>query len=380
MMAIPVAIFKSTLLPNSETFIRSQGESMTRYEAFYFGLQNADGLLLPRDRSVLLCEQRPLGGLQVAAFKATGLAPSLTRKLRSTGAKIIHAHFGTEAWRAMQLRRPVDLPVVVTFHGADATTDDSTLRNTSASARQLVRHRPKIFAGATRCIAVSHYIGQRLIAQGCPPEKMVVHQIGVDSGWFRPRVETTRTLGVLFVGRLVEKKGLIDLLKAITLMNGRGHGSSELTIVGDGPERANLEAAANRMRITAHFVGMQSHPSVRDLMHKANVLVVPSLTALSGESEGLPTVIREAQASGLPVIATRTAGAPEAITHGTDGLLVPPRDAALLADELERLMTDQVLQDALRAGGLRTAASVDISKQTASLEDIYDDVLAGHKL
>jgi colanic acid/amylovoran biosynthesis glycosyltransferase len=373
-MSRPIAVYKSTLLPKSETFLRTQAESLSRYRVHYLGLINAHGLVLPADRSYLLGDEGRLGRAKVIAFKLTGRSPELTRQMRARRIELVHAHFGTEAWRAMQLSQPLGLPTVVTFHGADATTSDDVLRRTSSSGRQYVRHRNQIFSSAARCIAVSEYIAQRLISSGCPPERIVVHRIGVDSEWFRPTEPSLHERGLLFVGRLVEKKGLLKLFDAMEVMQRQNGDGPTLTIAGDGPQRCELEEAARRLRIRVTFLGHQDHASVRALMHSMTALVVPSHDASSGESEGLPTVIREAQASGLPVVVTRTAGAPEAVTDNVDGLLVPPRDPMALAGALTQLLGDVKLQEALRSNGLRAAAAADVAVQARSLEALYDEV------
>ncbi|MFD0482556.1 glycosyltransferase [Kineococcus sp. GCM10028916] len=373
----PIALWKTTLLPRSETFVRTQGESLTRYQPHYVGLTDARELELPADRTLLLDRLHRRPRLAVAAAKVTGTSALLSAELVKRRVVLLHAHFGTEAWRGLQLARRVGVPLVVTFHGADATTNDRALRRMSASGREYVRHRATIFREAALCIAVSDFIAERVVAAGCPPEKIRSHQVGVDfSAFASPGHERLRA-GVLFVGRLVEKKGVAYLLEALALLRARGCEVSAV-IAGDGPDKAQLQAFAERHCPTVLFVGSLSHEDVRAHMQRASVLVVPSVQARNGDSEGLPTVIREAQAAGLPVVASRSAGAPEAIEDGITGILVDPHDVVGLARSIHRVVTSPRLQDTLRRRAMDAARAHDITHQGNLLESLYDRVLAEH--
>src|SRR5262249_50798333 len=124
-------------------------------------------------------------------------------------------------------------------------------------------------------------------------------------------------------------------------------------------------------------LGMQSHDVVKGWMSRASMLVAPSVTAASGDSEGLPTVIVEAQAMGLPVIATDHAGNTEAITDGQTGLIAAERDVEALAKHIARLAGDKELWARLSDNARRqTERHFDIRKQTRILEGLYEDVLA----
>lgn len=370
-----VAIWKSRVLPYSETFVLTQGESLSRYQAHYFGLEEAGQLPLPKDRTFVLDQKRG-GALAVNAFKLTGLSPALTREMRRRDVRLLHAHFGTESWRALRLSASIDRPLVLTFHGADATTSDRVLRASSPSARQYVRHRSEVFRRTTLILAVSDYVAGRLIDAGCPPDRVRVHEIGVDTTRFFPSEAPRSHQDILFVGRLVEKKGLPYLLEAVRAL--RPH-TGRLVIIGDGPQEAALRLMASEVGVAVDFLGRQDHATVRSWMQRSAVLVVPSHDAASGESEGLPTVIREAQACGLPVIVTDTAGATEAVADGVDGLVVPSRSSERLTDALQRLLRDQALQETLRSHGLRSARAKDIAVQSGLLEEIYDEALRTYR-
>jgi len=202
-----------------------------------------------------------------------------------------------------------------------------------------------------------------------------VHHIGVNTDTFRADPAVAREPVALFVGRLVEKKGVEYLLRAMARVQ-RTVPNLHLVIAGDGPLRTSLEPLAAKLR-RCTFLGMQSHDVVKGWMNRASMLVAPSVTAASGDSEGLPTVIVEAQAMGLPVIATDHAGNTEAVADGRTGLIAEERDVQTLANHMVRLSSDRALWARLSHNARRQAEEqFDIREQTGILEDLYEDVLA----
>jgi glycosyltransferase involved in cell wall biosynthesis len=141
--------------------------------------------------------------------------------------------------------------------------------------------------------------------------------------------ETSDGTGVLYVGRLASKKGLEYLLKAIADVE------AHLTIVGDGPERARLERLADKVGADVDFVGEVDPGEVGQYYRSASVFVLPST-----EGEGMPNVVLEAMAWGLPVVATDSGGVPSLIDDGSNGYLVPMRDAEALAERIQAVLAD----------------------------------------
>jgi glycosyltransferase involved in cell wall biosynthesis len=149
---------------------------------------------------------------------------------------------------------------------------------------------------------------------------------------------------VLTVARLIEKKGLSDLVSACGLLVRRGV-SVRLEVVGDGPLRPQLEAATARDGVPAVFHGSLPNEQVLGLYRRATVYCLPCVVASSGDRDGLPTSVLEAMALGLPVVATALNGLAEAVVHERTGIVVPGHEPDALADALERVVGD---------GGLRS--------------------------
>ena len=180
---------------------------------------------------------------------------------------------------------------------------------------------------------------------------------------------------VLFVGRLVEKKGCSFLLKAMERVQA-SLPDVELVVIGDGKLRDKLESeAASRLK-HYRFLGSQPYNTVQEWMGKASVFCVPSITANSGDAEGFGMVFIEAQASGLPVVSFDSGGIPEAVAHNKTGYLAPEGDWNSLANYILRLLANQATwQDFSHAGIDRVKHMFNLEMQTAKLEAIYDEVL-----
>ncbi|MGH7465164.1 MAG: glycosyltransferase, partial [Longimicrobiales bacterium] len=321
-------------------------------------------------RQLLLDEVCILPPIEKFLLKKFGrVPPQWQRALVEEHPAVLHAHFGSSAVPGRHLAHALGIPMLLTYHGMDITV--------RARSPAEVRRRLEAFATATRVIAVSEYIAQKVREAGCPPEKVVVHFIGVDTTLFFPGAAPPAEARVLFVGRLVAKKGVIHLVHAMRQVQ-RGVPGAELVIAGDGRLRTVLEREAATLGVNARFLGVQTPDQVRALMQGATVVAGPSIAEASGNNEGLGMVFIEAQACGTPVVVARSGGAAEGVVDGETGLLFEPGDEAALAAHLITL-----LRDPGRRARMGTAARVhvehsfDLARQTAKLERIYDDVREG---
>jgi glycosyltransferase involved in cell wall biosynthesis len=184
-----------------------------------------------------------------------------------------------------------------------------------------------------RIVTMSHAFAKQLIANGAPAERIVVLHNAIDAEWLG-RAGTSR-LGsgepvVLAVGRLSRERAFADLLEAFARVQG-----ARLVIVGDGPERTNLERQAARLGLTGR---VQMTGQVRDMQP---FYAAADVVAISSVTEGSPNVLLEAMAARVPVIATAVGGIPEIVRHDESALLVEPGDPAALADALVRTLADR---------------------------------------
>jgi len=365
-----VLIFRRALLPISETFIAAQAGALRSFRPQYAGLLPAvkslplahDAILLAPTRSL-----RSLGGARL--YDLTGIAPRFHRRARLTQPALIHAHFALDGSTALPLAAALRVPLVVTLHGYDVTMGDKYLGKTPAGKLYL-RRRQELWQRASLFLCVSEFIRNQALEAGFPKEKLRVHFIGIDRQSFRPAGDRTGKL-VLFIGRLVEKKGCIHLLHAMRRVQDL-EPSARLVIVGDGPLRASLEKSAQELKLQVEFLGSQPGSVVRESIRRASLLCIPSITGPEGGSEGLGMVVLEAQAMGRPVVGFRSGGIPEAISEGVTGLLAPAGDEAGLAQQILRYLQDEAFWQSSSAQGINWVAErFDLDRQTRELEAIY---------
>ncbi|MEO0913564.1 MAG: glycosyltransferase family 4 protein, partial [Pseudomonadota bacterium] len=169
-------------------------------------------------------------------------------------------------------------------------------------------------------------------------------------------------LRALFIGRLAAVKGVPVLLEAL-----RDVPEVALTLIGDGPERAALEAEAGPLGDRVTFLGYRSQAEVAEALAEVDLLVLPSF------AEGVPVVLMEAMAAGLPVISSRVAGIPELVEDGVSGLLLPPGDAAALAEALRALAADPARRAAMGAAGCaRVEAEFNLGREVPWLAELLE--------
>lgn len=371
-----IAIFSGRLLPASETFVKAQAEGLTQFTPYFAGARLVQGLSLPAERTLVVNQGKPWGNVQEYVFKQTGFAPAFYRRLKHINPQLIHAHFGVCGTLALPLASTLRCPLVVTYHGFDACMTDDYAQRNSISTRVYLRRRESLKKNAQLFIAVSQFIKERLIQQGFPQDRIHVHYIGVDTHRFQPDVTLAREPVVLFVGRLTEKKGGEYLIRAMEQVQA-ARPDARLVVIGDGDQADNLKALAHSLLHHYEFLGVQPSDVVRRWMNQASVLVAPSVTTATGDSEGLPTVIIEAQAMGLPVVSSIHAGIPEAVIHETTGFLTAERDWRSLSGYILQLLEDPALwQRFSTQGRSRVLEQFNLTRQTEILETIYQSVLA----
>ncbi|MFZ0746385.1 MAG: glycosyltransferase [Terracidiphilus sp.] len=370
-----IVIFRDWLLTASETFIRAQGEGLDGYVPFYVGLRRVAGLELPEKRSYVLSNGSFGGHLKEKIFKVTGYSPRLRRELLSSAPCLIHAHFGFDGTTLLPIALHLPIPFLVTYHGFDATLRREQLCQTYWGRRYL-RRLCKLKERCSLFVAVSQFIRKKLLAQGFPDDKICVHYIGIDTRSFSPSPAVKRRPTVLFVGRLVEKKGCEYLIRAMQSVQ-EAAPQAELVVIGDGPLRPSLEKLATSTLRRVKFLGLQTQEQIRDWMNQASVLSTPSVVAGSGDAEGFGMVFIEAQSMGLPVASFASGGIPEAVTHGETGLLAPERDWRALAANILTLLTDKsAWQQMSDKAQERVRREFDLRKQCTKLEGIYDELLS----
>ena len=278
---------------------------------------------------------------------------------------------GNEGPRLVFAAESLNVPLVVSFHGRDATVWLTDPRDRQAS--QLT------FARAAAFTTVSECMRQLLVAHGCPPEKVSVVSAGIDLRRFEFRETQPHhdELRVLCIGRLAEKKGHVYLFEALHRLRDKVPGL-RVRIIGGGPlagELAHLVDALSLAEIVS-LEGAQPREAVEEAMRWADLFALASVTAADGDTEGIPTVLMEAQAVGLPLVTTRHAGIPEGIPPENHRLLSPERDAQALANTILYLHEHRDEWEGIRQLGRQwVVANFQVSDQTQRYINIYRKLL-----
>lgn len=292
-------------------------------------------------------------------FEAVYLADILSRH----PADHLHAHFASSPTLvALYTHRLSGIPYTFTAHAKDIYVNDpEAFRVKLQEARAVVT-----------CTQYNHRFLSRQYGPLCDGKVRSIYH-GLDVSQFNFRLPLNMDSGeplILSVARLIEKKGLGDLLAAADILRHRGR-VFRLEIIGGGPLREPLKAQAKRLGLAdrVRLPGAQAHDVVCLAYHRASVFVLPCVVASNGDRDGIPNVLLEAMASGVPVLSTPVSGIPELIESGRDGLLVPPNDPAALAEAIDKLLASQELRERLaRAARAKIESSFSLD---ASAERLF---------
>ncbi|CAN7710989.1 glycosyltransferase [Paenibacillus sp. LjRoot153] len=365
-----VVIYKDHLLSPSETFVRAQAEALQNFIPYYVGSRKITGIPLPDDRVIVINDESVIGWGKESMYKLWGKSTDFVHKIARIQPALIHAHFGFGGALALPLVKSLNVPLIVTFHGFDATVKDEYAD--FYSHKLYIRKRKELQRKGTLFIAVSDFIKCKMLEQGYPEERIIRHYIGIDLHDFTPDEGVNRRPIVLFVGRLVEKKGAEYLIEAMRIVQ-ESLPDCELVCIGDGPLRHHLEEKARRILKKSTFLGVQPPEVVREWMNKAMVFSVPSVVADNGDAEGFGMVFAEANAMGLPVVSFATGGIKEAVSHGETGFLASEKDIGLLAHYIQTLLAEKSIWEQFsRQGKDRVQRLFNIKKQNTELEALYE--------
>ncbi len=368
-MMSSVAIFRKRLLSYSETFIADQGQFLPHYRPVYCGFQkDKSGIsMIANSTNILLEDNSYFGALQKILFRfGISSARKWLDRIKQEDPALVHAHFFNDGVDALKLADRLDLPLVTTLHGHDIT------KHKNASEQNPVTQ--QFFKQVDRVIAVSEFIADQALAKGCPEQKLVQHYIGIDLDKFtQPKIESEEP-SLLFVGRLVEKKGCTYLLQAMEQLQMK-YPDLRLNIIGEGELKTLLQQEVKARDINVSFVGTASAAEIREQLARCWLFVAPSVTAADGDTEGLGMVFLEAQALQTPVVSFRSGGLVEAVEEGVTALLSDEKDVTGLAEAIASLLEDSALRrDMGVAGRHRIEQHFDIRKQCVKLEQIYDEL------
>lgn len=316
-MSKKVIVYQDGLLSYSETFIKQQTLALKSWRPILVGHKYLhrsldfsmieSQLLLPESSSL------PRRVLYMAYRWLNKADPAGINTLQNLNADLVHAHFGTSAIDIWPYAKALDLPMLVTLHGFDISIYKEWWESGKRGRRkrkypqQLLKlaQEPKV-----HFLAVSSAIKERAIKFGIPAEKITVSYIGVNTEDFVPGPVSIleRNNRILYVGRLVEKKGAKYLIESFAEVK-KTVPNAELVIVGKGGMEEQLRNQVKQLNLAdVTFTGALTSAQVKEQIDNCKIFCLPSITANSGDAEGLPISILEAQASGVFVVSSSSGG------------------------------------------------------------------------
>lgn len=298
----------------------------------------------------------------------------IERALTERKAKLLHIYFGHSGMHLLPLLQSASrrLPIVVSFHGADAGVDMDKPAWRMAMQEVLER--------ADAILTRSESLASELKTLGCDPEKITIQRTGIPlNDWpiVERNVPEDLSWRIVQSGRLIEKKGHDTTLRAFAKLR-EVFPAAKLLFLGSGPLEDTLKSLANELGIgkATTFAGFVDQVRVRSEYDWAHLYVHPSRTAADGNQEGVPNSMLEAMATGLPVVATRHGGIPEAVEDGKSGFLVDEDDWEALGDRMIGLLDEEA-----KWRGMGTAARHAVverfeqTRQIAVLENVYRNLI-----
>ena len=367
MTKIPYAMAIGNWLPYSETFIYDQVKHAKKYEPYVL----ARGLN-PARENFPYDKVTSLGSVARMLYYAALPCSKFASVIRESGAKFIHAHFGTNGALIAATARKTDKPLIVTLHGVDV----GILLNPHIPVDYLFYKRTykRMFETAQLLLPASQELADCLVQLGAPDSKIHIHRLGVDTSAFTPFKRPDRPAQFLMIGRQVEKKGFEYGIRAFAKIAGK-HKNSTLTLIGKGPLQESLQALAAELGIADKviFKGSVAAQLMPALLAEYDVLVAPCIVAKNNDRDSGLIVLKEAGASAMASIGTFCGGLPEIIDDGRTGYLVGQREIDSLAESMDALASDYNLRTQMGIDArAKMEAEYDTVKQNEKLEEIFD--------
>jgi colanic acid/amylovoran biosynthesis glycosyltransferase len=315
----------------SETFIRGHIEGLPAKVILVHGWRPTVG-----SRTVLPLSHR-VAHKTWRMFTGSGLeretTAAYTQAFKRYRAAAVLAEYGTTGVQTMEACRRLGMPLIVHFHGYDAS-EYSVLQEHAKTY-------PLMFNQADAIIAVSQAMRRKLIAIGAPPEKIHYNPYGVDCKKFGGAEPASAPPTFIAIGRFTEKKAPQLTLAAFAQVH-RTYSDARLRMIGEGPLMDECRELAEQLGISdvVTFLGGQGPEVVERELRQSRCFVQHSVESSNGDSEGTPVSILEAGATGLPVVSTRHAGIPDVVIEGETGFLVDERDVDAMAQHMMRIVEE----------------------------------------
>ncbi len=286
---------------------------------------------------------------------------------------IIHAHWAfPQGTMASLLGKLFNIPVIITVHGGDAFALQGSIL-----LKLKVWGIKNCAAWTSNTSATAKAVGQLLPQLKIIPMGINYKKFSSGNGQALRSKISQETLILLFVGRLVEKKGVKDLITAYSLFSESYQKTTLLWIIGDGSERRALETLSQSLNITRNvtFLGKIPNVELPDFYAAADIFIAPSITDSFGDTEGQGVILLEAMASAIPIISTNTGGISEIVNNGKNGILVTPQKPEELKKAIDDLLRNSDRLTSLSEAGKNTAQNFDWEHIGKKFSTLYNQLI-----
>lgn len=361
-----IALFSPNKNPYSETFIQAHKNNLKGNVFYYYGI----GEDITLEHYPVLAKKLKkyiLKAIKVIFKKDKSfvLVKLLSKSLKRHKIDVVLVEYGIHANHVLPAIKNVNLPLVVHFHGYDATVKSIIKEN---------NYYKDIFAYASRIIVVSKVMKEEILNIGCPKNKLVYNANAAQSKFFEIEPDFN-SKQFISVGRFNNKKApyytILSFKKAL-----KTHPDAKLFMCGDG---LLLEVCKNIVRQyqledSIKFLGVISPDRLIDLLKESAGYIQHSITAVNGDAEGMPISILEASASGLPVISTFHAGISDVVEHEVTGLLCEEHDINTMSKNIIMILDDMSYAKKLgQAGKKRIKNHFSFEKHIDGIQQLLEE-------
>jgi glycosyltransferase involved in cell wall biosynthesis len=352
----------------SETFIYEQIRNMKAYEPVVLTLsKNNNVKRFPVNRIYSVSDLPPWRQKAESIRSIFGRSRYFRDLIKDLDIKLIHAHFAYMGNYALQFKKYFDIPLITSFYGLDIyqLTKNPLYR---LQLKRLFKH-GDLFTG------YSSVMRERAIELGCPPEKIITFTVGIDLNRFKFKPRTPgKEINFLYIGRLVEKKGVIYAVRAFA-KSYQEHKNIRMTIIGDGPLYNEIDAEIKKLGMAERIRMLGYVPDLSAELDKADLFLSPSVVARSGDAEGgINVTVIEALACGIPALVTRQTQS-DLIFDGKTGFVARERDADDLSRKMNILIENPDLIQKFGIIGREKVEKLNSKDQVAKLEEIYKELI-----
>ncbi|WP_141994385.1 glycosyltransferase, partial [Bacillus sp. B4EP4a] len=281
----------------------------------------------------------------------------------------IHAHHGKHGQEILPVCEKYNIPLIVSIRGRDGSDRPEIFRKNAKRYSSFIKHGAHFFP-------VCQYLAEGLRSLGIPDEKIHVLYGGIETDLFAystPILPKEGEIRVLSVGRLVDKKGFVTLINAFKRIYSQ-YPRARLHIIGTGEDEEKIKSVITEFNLKDVVIlrGAMDSKQVSNELKKAHIFCLASQTAKTGDIEGIPNVLKEAMASGLPVVSTQHAGIPELIEHQRTGYLAPEKNDIELAKGIQFFLDHPEIWNAYTERARKVIEEkFDVNKQIMEQERLY---------